>query len=79
MSQKNQLSKDQIEILISLVRERQCLYDLQHKDYHKQDIKENNWKQIGSQMNIDGKFSNSFIIVYHILIIVLKIIFCSVN
>jgi hypothetical protein len=43
-----------IEILIELVRARNCLYNLSHKKYNDYSFKESLWKEIGYGMNQPG-------------------------
>lgn len=43
------------EILIELVRARNCLYDLSHKKYSDYSFKESIWKEIGQEMNQPSK------------------------
>ena len=52
------LTKAQTDKLIDHVRDREVLYNLTHKDYHKDDIKRNNWIEIAEKMGIDdgGEF-----------------------
>jgi hypothetical protein len=41
--------------LIVLVQERECLYNLEHRDYDNSLIKENSWKEIAEELNTKGK------------------------
>lgn len=54
-SGKKSLKKSEIETLIEHVRNRECLFNLNDKNYHRKDIKDNNWNEISKLMNIDGE------------------------
>lgn len=44
------------EILIEAVRERRCLYDFNHIDFKKPDVKDNNWAEIAKLItDMDGE------------------------
>jgi hypothetical protein len=43
------------EKLIVLVQERECLYNLEHRDYDNNLVKENSWKEIAEELNTKGK------------------------
>jgi hypothetical protein len=42
------------EKLILLVQQHECLYNLQHKDYDNNFIKENSWKEIVEELHSKG-------------------------
>jgi hypothetical protein len=43
------------EKLIILVQEHECLYNLQHKDYDNNLVKDNCWKDIAAELHVQGK------------------------
>jgi hypothetical protein len=43
------------EKLIILVQGHECLYNLQHKDYDKNLVKDNCWKEIAGEVHAQGK------------------------
>jgi hypothetical protein len=43
------------EKLIILVQGRECLYNLQHKDYDNNLVKDNCWKEIAGEVHAQGK------------------------
>lgn len=48
------------EILIELVRERQCLWDKFHPDYKDaRNIKRNNWKDVTRELNLATNIEHS--------------------
>ena len=52
---KYNFKSDETEKLISLVKERDVLYNLSHPNYHNKDIKENNWAEISKTMKLSGE------------------------
>lgn len=52
------LTDTQTEVLIEMVRERPCLYDYNHCDYKKDDVKSNNWKEIAVAIDC-GRYSTT--------------------
>ena len=53
--EKYNFKSDETEKLISLVKERDVLYNLSHPNYHNKDIKENNWAEISKTMKLSGE------------------------
>ena len=47
------LTKAHTDSLIDHVRDKDVLHNLTHKDYHRDDIKRNNWIEIAEKMGID--------------------------
>jgi hypothetical protein len=43
------------EKLIILVQGHECLYNLQHKDYDNNLVKDNCWKEIAGEVNAQGE------------------------
>jgi hypothetical protein len=43
------------EKLIVVVQEYECLYNLEHRDYDNNLIKENSWKEIAEELHTKGK------------------------
>ena len=43
-----------VELLISLVRDRRCLYDSAHHEYKDSVVAANNWEAIAATMNLSG-------------------------
>jgi len=43
------------EKLIILVQGHECLYNLQHKDYDNNLVKDNCWKEIAGEVHAQGK------------------------
>jgi hypothetical protein len=43
------------EKLIILVQGRQCLYNLQHKDYDNNLVKDSSWKEIAGELHVQDK------------------------
>lgn len=54
-----------IEDLISLVQERQCLYDYKHKNYSNRNIQEQLWKEISDILKIPGLYISIIILCYY--------------
>lgn len=44
-----------IEKLISLVHERNALWDQRSSKYHSRDVQRDQWKQVASEMNVPGE------------------------
>jgi hypothetical protein len=43
------------EKLTILVQGHECLYNLQHKDYHNSLVKDNSWKEIAGELYVQDK------------------------
>lgn len=46
-----------LEMLIKLVRDRKCLYDMNEKNYSDHTFKENLWREISNTLKQPGKFN----------------------
>ena len=51
------LNKEQTEQLIDHVRCRECIFNMKHRNYHRQDVKDNNWREMARDMGIDGEWN----------------------
>lgn len=54
-----------IENLISLVQERQSLYDYKHKNYSNRNIQEQLWTEISDILKIPGLYISIIILCYY--------------
>ena len=58
------LDDEKTALLISCVRDKNCLWDMNHEDFKKVTIKKKLWDEIGTQLNITGTFFISTKLVY---------------
>lgn len=62
------------DTLIELVRARPCLYDVGSPNYKRDDIKSNNWREIGQLLSMEGmcmSHSHPWNYMYYLLITIL--------
>jgi hypothetical protein len=52
------------EKLIILVQGHECLYNLQHKDYDNNLVKDNCWKEIAGELHAQGKEQATYFVHY---------------
>lgn len=44
------------EKLIQLVKQHECLYNMEHEDYKNVNYKHRLWERIGATLDVDGKY-----------------------